>query len=140
MVIDCKGDMPDDKQFYGLDMGWKEYYLQTKKVVFKEGIKSIGAGAFEKFQNLESIVFPRKLCIIKNWAFSGCIKLNKIKRISFYKNDRSECFFSNTALRKFSLKNIRRMKNNCLSSSKLVEISIPANCKIGSFAFWDCKN
>ena len=51
MVIDCKGDMPDDKQFYGLDMGWKEYYLQTKKVVFKEGIKSIGAGAFEKFQN-----------------------------------------------------------------------------------------
>ena len=27
MVIDCKGDMPDDKQFYGLDMGWKEYYL-----------------------------------------------------------------------------------------------------------------
>ena len=47
-------------------MGWKEYYLQTKKVVFKEGIKSIGAGAFEKFQNLESIVLPRKLCIIKN--------------------------------------------------------------------------
>ena len=65
MIIDCKGDMPDDKQFYGLDMGWKEYYLQTKKVVFKEGIKSIGAGAFEKFQNLESIVLPRKLCIIK---------------------------------------------------------------------------
>ena len=32
------------------------------------------------------------------------------------------------------------MKNNCLSSSKLVEISIPANCKIGSFAFLDCKN
>ena len=60
MVIDCKGDMPDDKQFYGLDMGWKEYYLQTKKVVFKEGIKSIGAGAFEKFQNLESIVLPRQ--------------------------------------------------------------------------------
>ena len=27
MIIDCKGDMPDDKQFYGLDMGWKEYYL-----------------------------------------------------------------------------------------------------------------
>ena len=139
MIIDCKGDMPDDKQFYGLDMGWKEYYLQTKKVVFKEGIKSIGAGAFEKFQNLESIVLPRKLCIIKNWAFSGCIKLNKIKEFRSIRTIGVNAF-SNTALRKFSLKNIRRMKNNCLSSSKLVEISIPANCKIGSFAFWDCKN
>ena len=110
MIIDCKGDMPDDKQFYGLDMGWKEYYLQTKKVVFKEGIKSIGAGAFEKFQNLESIVFPRKLCIIKNWAFSGCIKLNKIKEFRSIRTIGVNAF-SNTALRKFSLKNIRRMKN-----------------------------
>ena len=41
MVIDCKGDMPDDEQFYDLDMGWKEYYLKTKKVIFKKGISSI---------------------------------------------------------------------------------------------------
>ena len=49
MVIDCKGDMPDDKQFYDLDMGWKEYYLKTKKVIFKKGISSIGSGAFDNF-------------------------------------------------------------------------------------------
>ena len=34
MVIDCKGDMPDDKQFYDLDMGWRKYYFKTKKSNF----------------------------------------------------------------------------------------------------------
>ena len=38
MVIDCKGDMPDDEQFYDLDMGWRKYYFKTKKVILKKFI------------------------------------------------------------------------------------------------------
>ena len=138
MVIDCKGDMPDDEQFYDLDMGWKEYYLKTKKVIFKKGISSIGAGAFDNFQNLEEIALPEGLRTIKYAAFWDCNSLNKINiPLSLRKIEKNA--FDSSGLTKFSLKNIKKVGSYSFMRSDLVKISIPANCKIGSFAFWDCK-
>ena len=139
MVIDCKGDMPDDEQFYDLDMGWKEYYLKTKKVIFKKGISSIGAGAFDNFPKLEEIALPEGLRTIKYAAFWDCNSLNKIN-IPLSLRKIEKIAFDSSGLTKFSLKNIKKVGSNSFMRSDLVKISIPANCKIGSFAFWDCKN
>ena len=60
MVIDCKGDMPDDDEFTA---GWRAY-SKAKKVIFKKGITSIGAGGCYNFQNLEEVVLPDGLKIL----------------------------------------------------------------------------
>ena len=138
MIINCKGDMPDDEQFYGLDMGWKEYYLKTKKVIFKKGISSIGVGAFNNFRKLEEVVLPEGVKTIKYAAFWDCNSLNKIDiPLSLRKIGRIA--FDRTSLSKFSLKNIKKVGGSSFMCSGLVEISIPANCKIGSYVFLDCK-
>ena len=105
-IIYCKGDMPDDKQFYDLDMGWKEYYLKTKKVIFKKGISSIGAGAFYNFQKLEEVVLPEGLRIIKYDAFDGCRKLQFINKPSTLEVIEKDVFWD-VKIKSISLKNLK---------------------------------
>ena len=61
ITIDCKGEMPDDIQYRGLSMDWQEYSGETKRVVFRKGITSIGYGVFEEFYKLEEVVLPEGL-------------------------------------------------------------------------------
>lgn len=51
---------------------WSVYANQIKKVVFAEGITSIGKSAFENCKNLKEIVLPKSLQIIESRAFAMC--------------------------------------------------------------------
>ena len=75
VIIECRGELPDDH--HG-SAGWGDYYLKAKKVIFKKGITSIGAGAFYNFQKLEEVVLPEGLKTIKDSAFFKCNGLKKI--------------------------------------------------------------
>ena len=66
VIIECRGELPDDGNG---SAGWRDYYLKAKKVIFKKGITSIGAGAFDNFQKLEEVVLPEGLKAIKASAF-----------------------------------------------------------------------
>ena len=60
VTIECRGELPDDSNG---SAGWRDYYLKAKKVIFKKGITSIGAGAFDNFQKLEEVVLPEGLTL-----------------------------------------------------------------------------
>lgn len=51
---------------------WGSYTNHIKKVVFSEGITSIGASAFENCKNLKEIVLPKSLQSIESRAFAMC--------------------------------------------------------------------
>ena len=138
MVIDCKGDMPDDEQFYDLDMGWRKYYFKTKKVILKKGISSIGAGAFYNFQKLEEVVLPEGLRIIKYDAFDGCRKLQFINKPSTLEVIEKDVFWD-VKIKSISLKNLKKLGSECFSGAKLQSVDIPAKCKIEDSVFWSCK-
>lgn len=51
---------------------WGSNTTLIKKVVFAEGITSIGESAFENCKNLTEVVFPESLQIIESRAFAMC--------------------------------------------------------------------
>lgn len=57
---------------------WGGYANLIKKVVFAEGITSIGTSAFENCKNLKEVVFPKSLQSIESRAFAMC-GINKIE-------------------------------------------------------------
>ena len=51
---------------------------RVKEIVISEGIKSIGAYAFNHCHLLNSVLLPNSLRTIEDWAFSGCKSLSYI--------------------------------------------------------------
>ena len=136
VTIKCCGELPDDSNG---SAGWRDYYLKAKKVIFKKGISSIGAGAFYNFQKLEEAVLPEGLKTIKDSAFWDCYRLKKINVPSTLCKLDDEVF-NNTEITQFSFKRIKKVGKNCFAGTKIKQVYIPAECKIKYFAFWDCKN
>ena len=54
------------------DVSWGLYANVIKKVIFGEGITSIGAGSFENCKILTELVLPQSMQIIESRAFAGC--------------------------------------------------------------------
>ena len=135
IIIDCRGSLPDDDEF---NAGWRAY-SKAKKVIFKKGITSIGAGGCYNFQNLEEVVLPDGLKNIGYAVFYCCRNLKRIN-IPCTIKEVDENAFGNTSIKGFALKNAEKLGSRCFKSTKLNNIYIASNCKIGSYVFWDCKN
>lgn len=91
-----------------------------KKIILLEGIKEIGAGAFECCESLEEVQIPDTVVQIGNSAFSGCSKLRHVKLPRQLK-DIGESLFS-----------------RCTSLESVVIPSGVTN--IENFAFSDCPS
>lgn len=79
--IDDEGLLTVTKNFdvWGYDdYPWFDYHESIKKVVFAEGVTSIGAYAFFKCDGLTSLVIPSTLTSISENAFSSCSGLESI--------------------------------------------------------------
>ena len=61
-----------------LDMSWGSYYEQIRVVDVKEGITSLGLGAFGGLPNLRKVTLPDSLRSIGHGAFADCASLNDI--------------------------------------------------------------
>ncbi len=54
------------------DASWGAYANVIKKVIFHEGITSIGAGSFENCKILTELILPQSMQVIESRAFAGC--------------------------------------------------------------------
>ena len=135
IIIDCRGSLPDDDEF---NAGWRAY-SKAKKVIFKKGITSIGAGVCCGFPKLNTVILPEGLKKIGYAAFYRCSNLKKINVPSTLCKLGDEAF-GGTAITQFSFEQIKYVGNNCFAGTKINHVYIPANCKMGAFVFWSCKN
>ena len=135
VIIECRGELPDDSNG---SAGWRDYYLKAKKVIFKKGITSIGAGAFDNFQKLEEVVLPEGLKAIKASAFFSCYRLKKINVPTTLRTIGASVF-SEPEFDSFSLKRVKKIGNMCFSGSKIKEVYISKDCRAGSLVFMGSK-
>ena len=135
VTIECRGELPDD---YNGSAGWGDYYLKAKKVIFKKGITSLGAGAFYNFQKLEEVVLPEGLKTIKDSAFFTCIRLKKINVPTSLRTIGASAF-SETEFNVFSLERVKKIGNMCFSGSKIKEVYLSKDCRMGSLVFMGSK-
>ena len=138
ITIDCKGEMPDDIQYRGLSLDWREYSDEAKRVVFRKGITSIGFGVFENFYKLEEVVLPEGLREIKEGAFDSCVSLRKINFPSSLKKI-GRYAFSDTKIEKVTIKGYKKIGEGSFESAQIKEAYISKDVKVGSFLFSDCK-
>ena len=139
ITIDCKGEMPDDVQYRGLSLDWREYSDETKRVVFRKGITSIGFGVFGNFYKLEEVVLPEGLREIKGWAFDSCVSLRKINFPSSLKKI-GRYSFSDTKIEKVTIKDLKKIGTSCFFGAHIKEVYISKDVKVGSFSFWECMS
>ena len=132
VTIKCCGELPDDSNG---SAGWGEYYLKAKKVIFKKGISSIGAGILENFQKLEEVVLPEGLKTIKDFAFFTCYRLKKINVPTSLRTIGASAFMG-TGIDSFSLKRVKKIGNMCFSGSKIKEVYLSKDCRTSSLVFW----
>ncbi len=135
VTIECRGELPDDNNG---SAGWGDYYLKAKKVIFKKGITSLGAGAFYNFQKLEEVVLPEGLKTIKDSAFFTCIRLKKINVPTSLRTIGASAF-SETEFNVFSLERVKKIGNMCFSGSKIKEVYLSKDCRMGSLVFMGSK-
>ncbi len=57
---------------------WDKHINDTKKLVIKDGITSVGAWSFAKFDKLETVEFTRTISTIGERAFYNCSAINYI--------------------------------------------------------------
>ena len=135
VIIECRGELPDDSNG---SAGWRDYYLKAKKVIFKKGITSIGAGAFDNFQKLEEVVLPERLETIKASAFFSCYRLKKINVPKTLRTIASDVFIA-TKIESFSLRRVKKIGNMCFLDSKIKEVYLSKNCRSSSLVFGGCE-
>ena len=135
VIIECRGELPDDSNG---SAGWRDYYLKAKKVIFKKGITSIGAGAFDNFQKLEEVVLPERLETIKASAFFSCYRLKKINVPKTLRTIASDVFIA-TKIESFSLRRVKNIGNMCFLDSKIKEVYLSKDCRSSSLVFWGCE-
>ena len=135
VIIECRGELPDDSNG---SAGWRDYYLKAKKVIFKKGITSIGAGAFDNFQKLEEVVLPERLETIKASAFFSCYRLKKINVPKTLRTIASDVFIA-TKIESFSLRRVKKIGNMCFLDSKIKEVYLSKDCRSSSLVFWGCE-
>ena len=136
VTIKCRGELPDDNNG---SAGWGDYYLKAKKIIFKKGITSLGAGAFYNFQKLEEVVLPEGLKTIKDSAFFTCIRLKKINVPTSLRTIGASAF-SETEFNVFSLERVKKIGNMCFSGSKIKEVYLSKDCRTSSLVFWGSDN
>ncbi|GAP71437.1 leucine-rich repeat domain-containing protein [Candidatus Symbiothrix dinenymphae] len=133
---------------------WSASSAAIKKVVVKEGVISIGWGAFNDFSALTSVTIPGSVTNVGSWAFSGCNALTAINvavanlqyrsvdgvlynyfqdALLLYPVGKQDSLFSIPA-------GVVHIANDAFVGSKLVSVTIPDGViGIGSATFSDCS-
>ena len=145
LTIEGSGPMIDGSWGKGKWVGRPDYDKYVKKittVVIKEGITTIGVGAFSGFKALTSIIIPNSVTIIKGSAFLGCgLKVvdipNSVKEI--YNGAFSNC--NNLKSVTLPAQIIRINSETFLGCDGLTSIHIPSSVRsIDEYAFGECSN
>lgn len=75
LTISGQGDMANDSMS---NMGFKDYNGDTKKIIIKDGVTSLGDYSFAYCTNLSSVTIPNSVTRIGSNTFTGCENLSSI--------------------------------------------------------------
>ena len=122
---------------------WYEYRDQVKYVTIDEGVKNIGAGAFNGCDSIVSVIIPNSVNEIGDAAFYGCEKLEEISIPDSVTELGYAVFAECDNLKRIKLpSNLNKIGDatfyNC---ANLTEVDIPDGVTdIGYAAFGRCSN
>lgn len=164
LTISGKGEMDKGTWQYIIDKDTSDEIRKVVKIVVKEGITSIGEGAFCNMNNLKKVVLPKSLKVINQQAF---LKSTKLSSVNFPKNLEAIKYnaFGHTALKKVKLpaklkvldssvfssctklktikfnENLETIKDHAISDTKITSVTITKNIKeISALAFSNNNN
>ncbi|MBE5874930.1 MAG: hypothetical protein E7287_11100 [Lachnospiraceae bacterium] len=86
MIVGGNGAMWDFT-IEGENLPWKDYKDKICKIVFMDGVTSVGVFAFRECQNLQQVIFGKSVTTLGDFSFYNCQKLkdvdlpNNIERI-----------------------------------------------------------
>ncbi len=122
---------------------WDEHINDTKKLVIKDGITSIGDWSFARFKGLEEIEFANTVSLVGERAFYGCESVDYINLPNSVKTIENGAFNSckNVVRVKLS-KTIEKIGDSAFMNLPNVPVvTIPASVnEIGMWAFMGCTS
>ena len=122
---------------------WDKHIEETKEIVIKEGVTSVGSWSFSNFENLEKVQFPSSLKTIGERAFYNCSGISYIKLPEGLKTIENGAFNSCIGAVRVSLpEGLEKIGNSVfMNLPKLPVITIPQSVEyIGMWAFMGCTS
>jgi hypothetical protein len=121
LTISGEGEIPN---FDYLNIPWYSYHSSIKTVDIKEGVTSIGEGAFYSCYNLTSVAIPNSVTNIGVNAFNACLGLTSITIPNSVTNIGAAAFYRCISLTSIVIPNSvtsigDRAFNNCYSLSNV---------------------
>ena len=138
LTISGTGNMYD----YGISAPWTYYSAEITNIEIKNGVTSIGNGAFQYCSNLPFLILPESITKIGYSAFMSCTALSSINIPSGITIIESQTFLVCNSLTSISLPNgLTTIEGYAFYGTGLTSITIPENVtRLGSYAFADCPN
>lgn len=129
LTIKGKGNMPKKMTF--------KNNKKIKKVVIKNGIKSISKNAFQNCKNLRSVKFGKNVKVINANAFYNCKSLKKINLNNGKISKIDDKAFYNTSIKKVKIPNtVKKLGYNVFyNSAGMDEVSVPGKFEFDSAFF-----
>ena len=114
------------------------------EIEIPEGVKTIGAYAFESCRALVSAKIPDSVTAIKNYAFHDCVSLDEIVIPDSVTSLGVSCFHGCTGLERVDISdNITELPSNCFyQCAKIKEFVLPsklATIQVNALACANCK-
>lgn len=122
---------------------WERYSKDTKKLVIKEGITSVGDWSFAKFDKLEEIEFPSTLENIGERAFYNCSSVSYINLPQGLKTIENGAFNSCVGAVRITLpESLEKIGDSAfMNLPKVPVLTIPKGVEhIGMWAFMGCTS
>ena len=123
------------------DNPWDNYSDQITNVVIKNGVTTIGNGAFSWFSALESVTIPSSVTSIGEFAFGCCFALTSIT-IPDSVTSIGEYAFYNTPLASLKLPSaLKTIGSNAFEGCAIQSVTIPGGVtSMGSSLFFNCTS
>ena len=119
-----------------------KFYSQSTKVELPEFVTGLHIHAFEDFENLQEIVFPKGFDSdrIPSYAFRNCTQLSKITIPESVREIENRAFEGCTQLSEIALpESVCEIDSGAFSKSGLITFTFPKNItKIPDWCFFDC--
>lgn len=95
-------------------------------ITIPEGVKEIGAGAFEYCTELKKISLPEGIETVNGEALRNCTELTEISFPDTLKTVKEDAFFGCDKLTKVNLNKVSYIGEGCFVETAIEEITIPA--------------
>ena len=143
LVIKADIKEPAGKYYYADDFyPWTEHQVHAQKVIFEEGVTTIGSWALHGFTAMKEVVIPESVTTIGHDAFLYCPKLKVLSLPASIRTIGESAFEDCSSLEEIVFPNGLKVipKKACFQCAGLTRVVIPETVKkIGAYAFESCR-